>query len=116
MSHPYQSSPTPPPSVPYPSAGYGAVQGFRSVPANWGWAVAACVFFWPLGFSAVSAAGRVLPALLDGDVDAAMADSAKARRLGRIALGIVLVLAALYFVAVAVALSVAVHSCDSVRC
>lgn len=116
MSHPYQSAPTPPSAGPYPSAGYGAVQGFRSVPANWGWAVAACVFFWPLGFSAVSAAGRVLPALLDGDVNAAMTDSAKARRLGGIALGIVLVLAALYFVAVVLALSVAVHSCGSAGC
>ena len=117
MSDPYQIPPQHAPAMaPYPNAGYGRVTGFRSVPANWGWAVAACVFFWPIGFSAVSAAGRVLPALLDGDVHAAMADSAKARRLGIIALCILAALFALYVVFIVVIIGLTSSSCDAGSC
>lgn len=113
MSDAYQT----PQNPPYPTSGYARLNSFRSVPANWGWAVAACVFFWPLGFSAVSAAGRVLPALLDGDVHAAMADSAKARRLGIIALCVVLGLFALYVVFIVAIIALAGSSaCHGYNC
>ena len=103
--------------TPYPATtGYGRPGSLRSVSSNWGWAVAACIFFWPLGFSAVSAAGRVLPALLDGDTNAARTDSAKARRLGIIALCVSIGLIVLYFGFIFVVIALAAHSCNTGDC
>lgn len=59
---------------------------FSDINANWAWVVVAAVFFWPLGFAAASAAGRVVPAMLDGDYRGAYEQSRNARRLGIIAL------------------------------
>lgn len=117
MSQPHQSGYQPQGMPPYPGpSGYAQPRSFRSVPTNWGWAVAACIFFWPIGFSAVSAAGRVLPALLDGDVNAAMADSAKARRLGIIALCVLIGLFLLYLALLVVLFSIAANSCSGAAC
>ena len=69
---------------------------FSDINANWGWVVVACLFFWPLGFSAASAAGRVVPALLDGDVVGAHHEAGRARKLGIVALCIAVALVVLF--------------------
>jgi hypothetical protein len=98
---------------PYPGQpSHGQTGRFRDIPANWGWAVVGVIFFWPIGIAAVKAAGRVLPALLDGDAESAVSDSRRARKLGIIALCISLGAIALYVVFVVVILATAIHSCQ----
>lgn len=82
-----------PPPARYGSAGMQGVQGaqparprFSDINANWAWVVVAVIFFWPLGFAAAAAAGRVMPAMLDGDYGRAYEQSRRAHRLGIIAL------------------------------
>lgn len=82
------AQPGPPPSQ-QPGGYNGMAQPrprFSDISPNWGWAVTAVIFFWPLGIAAVGAAGRVLPAMLDGDFGQAYSQSRTARRLGIISL------------------------------
>lgn len=81
------------PPAPYGSAGVQGMQGmqparprFSDLNPNWAWIVVTVIFFWPLAFAAASAAGRVVPAMLDGDFGRAYEQSRNARRLGIIAL------------------------------
>ena len=69
---------------------------FSDINANWGWVVVACLCFWPLGFAAASAAGRVVPALLDGDAGRAQDEAGRARKLGIVALCITVGLLVLF--------------------
>ena len=96
----------PPPAL-YGSAGMQGMQParprFSEINANWAWVVVAVIFFWPLGFAAASAAGRVVPAMLDGDYGRAYEQSRNARLLGIIALclgiGATLLVVAVFVVA-----------------
>lgn len=61
------------------------------------------IFFWPLGIAAVGAAGRVLPAMLDGDFGQAHSQSRTARRLGIISLCLAVAAVVVFFVVVIIA-------------
>lgn len=67
-------------------------------PNNMGWAIAAVLFFWPISFAAITAASRVDSAWLRGDVNFAMAESERAKRLGKRAIVIAAVAYALFLI------------------
>lgn len=77
---------------------------FSEINANWPWVVVAAIFFWPLSFAAAGAAGRVVPAMLDGDFARAYAESRRARKLGIISLcisfGLFLLVMAVYVIVI----------------
>ncbi len=66
-------------------------------PTNAGWAVAASVLFFPVAFSAWTAALNVTRLWVMDDFYGAQAASDKAKRLGKIALGIGVTIFVLYF-------------------
>lgn len=67
-------------------------------PQNTGWAVVAVLFFWPVAFSAFSHSAKVYPLWAMGDYAGAETASAKAKRLGKIAL-VVWVVVTVVFIA-----------------
>ncbi len=73
--------------------------GYRPAvpPTNAGWAVAASVLFFPVAFSAWTAALNVTRLWVMDDFYGAQAASDKAKRLGKIALGIGVTIFVLYF-------------------
>lgn len=78
-------------------------------PSNAGWAVATLVCFWPLAFAAFTHAFDVYPLWARGDVEGAAHASGRVRRLGQLSLwifGVLVVLAAIAYTAVTVALIV----------
>lgn len=101
-----------PQPTPYPIAGVTAPDHITRplLPAsNTGWAAAALVFFWPLAFAAFNHAARVYPLWSMGDHAGAQYASAQAKRLGKIALFVWVVLIVLmvvfYIVVIALAIS-----------
>jgi len=66
-------------------------------PTNAGWAVAASVLFFPVAFSAWTAALNVTRLWVMDDFYGAQAASDKAKRFGKIALGIGVTIFVLYF-------------------
>jgi len=81
----------------YPAA--ATPPGYRPAvpPTNAGWAVAASVLFFPVAFSAWTAALNVTRLWVMDDFYGAQAASDKAKRLGKIALGIGVTIFVLYF-------------------
>jgi len=76
-------------------------------PSNAGWAVATLVCFWPLAFAAFTHAFDVHPLWARGDAAGAAYASRRVRRLGQLSLwifGVLVVLAAIAYTAVTVAL------------
>lgn len=55
-------------------------------PTNAGWMVASILFFWPVAFAAANHSSRVYPLWAIGDYAGAQHASARAKRLGQIAL------------------------------
>jgi hypothetical protein len=86
MTDPQQPSATPYAPSPLPGP-----------PNNIGWAVAAFICFWPLAFHAFGAATRVDRAWLSGLPELAWQESARAKKLGLIALWIGVGIFVLYF-------------------
>lgn len=82
--------------------------GYRPAvpPTNAGWAVAASVLFFPLAFSAWTAALDVTRLWVMDDFYGAQAASEKAKRLGKIALYIGIGVFVLYFVSLVVLIAV----------
>ncbi|UZJ24027.1 CD225/dispanin family protein [Rhodococcus antarcticus] len=82
-------------------------------PTNAGWAVAATLFFWPLAFTAFTASSNVVRLWAMGDLAGAQAASAQAKRMGKIAMGILIGIVVLYVVVIVVLISLAASAANS---
>lgn len=73
----------------------------REPPTETTWVVVAFIFFWPVGIAALMSSLKIRPAWHAGDSAGAERFAQKTRTLAKIALGIGILLAALYLIATA---------------